>query len=72
MSRSLAAGIDLGGTKIYSLVARESGEVLGEDLALPILARRCAEYQEHDCKPTSPLRRSDRTASQAIVLTLRP
>ena len=34
MSRRLAAGIDLGGTKIYSLVATEQGEVLGEDRRL--------------------------------------
>ena len=33
-SRRLAAGIDLGGTKIYSLVASELGEVFGEDRRL--------------------------------------
>ena len=31
MSEEPAAGVDLGGTKIYSLVATPSGEVLGED-----------------------------------------
>jgi glucokinase len=31
MSEPLAAGIDLGGTKIYSLIANAKGDVLGED-----------------------------------------
>ena len=36
--RRLAAGVDLGGTKIHSLVATEGGEVLGEDRC-PTLAQ---------------------------------
>ncbi len=31
MSERLAAGVDLGGTKIHSLVATDAGDVLGED-----------------------------------------
>jgi glucokinase len=31
VSRRLAAGVDLGGTKIHTVIATEAGEVLGED-----------------------------------------
>ena len=34
--RNLIAGVDLGGTKIYSLVATPDGEVLGHDRRLTL------------------------------------
>ena len=37
-ARILAAGVDLGGTKIYSLVTTSAGEVLGEDRRLSLAA----------------------------------
>jgi glucokinase len=58
MSERLAAGIDLGGTKIYALVATAKGEVLGED--------RCAT-QAAEGGPEAVVARIDASVRRALA-----